>query len=445
MHSKQIRTLVDQLDSLLGDTTAPETIERLANFLLVDSGPAIRQDDTAGSAPDSRWTTPEEIRVRVPLLSCSSRLPATVAARSYDSVRLSTSSLPGRFRSFFSERHLHSPPVRLEVSDASQLLTGFSASDSVRVCSAIHAAAIDNGFDSVHLLDIDLAGTPEQTSILPALGDILSSGEKGHVNINLGSSLHGVRADDLYAASLVALSLSEASARRSSFSVNAKRDRVAGCPSFSIVLSLWPLLDVLRTDVDPDTCYTDRSTVLGFAAGMIRSIGVRLLKELRSELSEVENLPETDRCMLSIDEPGRGPVSAGIWAGFPVDSLTRGSAGMLSARFLRSGLNTGNGSRLISDVLSDSLPLSDTVRNLIAIPEFMPPAMLAAFLAGSFSSSVSSRTGKWVRLIPVDQQPDRLGIYLPDVAGIVPLLSTSDPWLDGHFTCKGKIIPEQDF
>jgi Uncharacterised ACR (DUF711) len=438
-----INRLVDQLEAQLGDSATPELVERLATILINDR-PGTADHSTelpdAGN-PDLRWTSPVSVGIGVSLLGCGSRLSATVSAHAYDVIRRSTSTLPTRLRRLFSESGMHVPDIRLVVSDAADLLYPFDTTEALRISSMISAASEDCGFDSVDLLSLDLAASPVHAELLPLIPDILNNCSGAYVNINLGSTHEGVRSDDVYAAALILLSMSTQSARRISLSVNGEDSRKSSGTELSLVLSVWPLLEAVRSDAGPETCYSDRLAVLGYTGRLIRSLGDRILDQMLTACSSEDRSTVRGRCSVCIDEPGHGPVSAGIWAGFPLDSQSFGAAGRLSGLFLRHGLLRDSATASDESVLSDGLPLTDSIRNILGVPEFTRPAMLAAFLASAFMYPVQSSTGKWIRILPVEQNPDGMGVYLPDIPGIVPVLDDMEPWMDGHFTCRGMIIP----
>jgi len=402
------------------------------------------------STPDNRWTVPLRVDISLSLLDCSSRLPATIRARSYDKIRRVLNTVSQRIRNYFSDLDLAVPEIHLRVQDLDSILTGFSASETLAVCEAIERAALDVGVDRIQLLEVDVSGGARYASDISMIPDLLLSCPSSELILQVGSSANGANARDLYAGALILL-LDEFKpdlGARLILACNTATNQIPVAHTedeinLTATFSVWPLLDGIRGELPIDSCYSDRASALAFAGEKVIGSGNIHVRSLAGVLSSSDTRVGVAQVHLSINAPGEGPAPTAIWAGFPFSSDADASSNGAAATFLRRGLSANIASRQFGIIETDSLPLTCSTRNIHAVSEQITPANLAGYLVRLFSHAVDNGDCRYVRIIPSANGTPQTGATLEHIPGTIPFADETG-WSQSHFVNGGLLLPPSD-
>ncbi|GMQ81078.1 MAG: hypothetical protein BMS9Abin05_0508 [Rhodothermia bacterium] len=445
MDRKTIERLVDGIDSALGPETGPTQIEEIAVDIL--SNLSFGSAATSESSGIRGHISPEEVVVHVRLSDCSSRLAATVVARGYDKLRRLTSQLPESFRDFFRKADLKVPNISLIVDGVAALLKGFSASDIIDIVTTLERAAIDSTFDRVQLLKLQAGKNDSASFLLPHLSDLLSACSLAEIDIEIGSREVGLRSQDLLDVARALMHADHHEDDRSLLTVSCNTSTesnpfalLRGDLRFDLSVSLWPQLEEARNDLPIGACYSDRYEILGHVGLDLAKKGRAILEKLVASSLEIEKEDSLGSVYLSLNTPGEGPSPAGIWAGLPVGVNSTSGASRASAILLRNGLLSKMSATNRVKVVSDGLPISNTLRNVVGVSSDLPPAELAGFLVEVFADAVESGMSKRLRIVRLGNSEDDEQSLL-HTTGTIDRIDRTSGWSDEHFTRGGALIP----
>lgn len=454
MQRSTIERVIDSIDSALGPDTDAALVEQVASRVLTDlstDSPLNITEPVPDQAEDvSRWAFPLQSVVHISLNDCTSRLSGTVVAKAYDKIRRSTGSIPALTKRHFQQIGIRVPPATLVLHHTANLLEGFRTSDCIEIVSVLEQAAVDSGFDRLHLMDINLEREGSQMELLRMVPSILKATTISCIQIQAGSSRSGIRALELHTLASVLLASdgqSETLGPRITVTCN-----TSDVPSLvfagngtdmrlDLHISTWPLLDAVRTELRADACFGDRTTVLGAAGRQLYSYGMRVLGDLAAAVSAPDGTIDQGVVSLSLDAPGEGPGASGIWAGFPTGHHSDGSASLSAAVFLRSALLSDVGESGSIAIVSDDQPLSYSLRNVQAVAAETSVSELAGHLLGVFSPAVKDRQFRSMRIACRTEAAEADGVQVPGVGGTVTYCRCGAGWLDRHFLNGGTILP----
>ncbi len=456
MQESTVRQIVEKIDTALGPDARASHVEKIAADILTDL--SIATAGTTGDRvnPDSpgptEWIVPNRVSAHLSLSDCTSRLSATVLAKTYDKIRRLGGSLPPIARRTLEQAGVNVPPVSLVLHGTEDLLLGYRKSDMLEIVSTIEQSATDAGFEAIDLLCISLEKDGSRTDLLDILPELLKSTSRTRVRIRIGSSATGVRAVEILSTAQTLFSTetcSDTIGPRVALCCNTRgmgpgENLIGGTGDqvrVDLNLSIWPLLDSVRSDLPVDACYGDRTALLASVGRRLAVAGTDLLDSM-ADLLGPGNIPGAGGVLsLSLNAQGEGPTSAGIWAGFPVSPAVDDSASRASALFLREGLLSDIENKMTVRVISDGLPLTYSLRNIRAVSTQMTPPDLAGYLVEIFAPAIKDGHTRWLSIVGSESAARDSSVQIPGVSGSVPLVDRKTGWKSEHFSCGGSILP----
>ncbi|MCH8276394.1 MAG: hypothetical protein IIA50_02475 [Bacteroidetes bacterium] len=452
MQQSTIRQIVDKIDSALGADADASRVEKIAADILadltIDTGGVTGASESGISSGASKWAFPLLLRAHLSLSDCASRLSATLLAKTYDKIRRIGGSIPPLARQVMDRYGVHMPPVSLALRGTHDLLLGYRKSDILEFLSTMERSAIDAGFNSVDLLDINLETGDSRVDLLDLLPDLLRSTTLTRVRIHIGSSSSGVRAAELLdtAEALFTPEInSDAIGPRVTLYCNGRGfGEFAGSTGeiqLDLDLSVCPLLDSVRDELPADACYGDRMALLATVGRRLAATGDKILDSITSRFAADNMKASKGVLSLSLNAPGEGPAFSGIWAGYPISPVADNAASLASASFLGEALLSDIEDRMNVCIVSDALPLTYSLRNVRAFSKKMTHADLAGYLVEVFAPAIKDGRPRWLSFAPSESTPGDNAVQIPGISGSVSFIERTEGWKSEHFSCGGCILP----
>jgi len=456
MRREIIEQIVDQLGVELGPGGDIRDVEQRA----VAELERLRKKQSAvpaftAAASPSGDVVPLNVDVHLRVEDCAGRLASTVASHLYDKIRRLTSRLAPDLVKTMALRGDVKVPLRLVIHGAARLVLSFSASEKITVFRSIEQGALDAGFNGVNLLSLRAGKGESAVALMPLLPDLLRACPTAGVGFEVGSSSVGIRGKELLdlarilAGSLVEPSLPErlvlsCNAFPNSLSVENQTADVR----VDLTVSAWPLLQAVAAGVSDEICYRDRMELLSAAGQASWNLGAGMLDDLGSVAADVlsrldAGAPSYDGngfLLLSVDHPDTGPGPSTLLLGLPVEEGNDPTCPSAAAAMLRRGVLAGLPREAPVEVVTDGLPLTESMRNVGAFEKNLSPPQLAGLLLRLFSPGVLHGYGRWFRLREMDATDGPSMLFGGDSTSI-PVLAAVPGWSSEHFERGGAIVP----